>query len=451
MDTIYLKNISSEWLKDFSSSRQEPPWLQALRLQAFARFAALPWPTKREEAWKRTNLELLNWADIRFDCSLPSTFDRREQLAPELQALADTDRGQDEEPAQMFWNLGHGVLANVSPTVKDKGVVWLPLEVAIKNNRLELQAAWETAVERAKDNKLELLALAVGSSGSFIHLQKGTKSSFPLSSYLSAGPDSGAHFPLHFILLEEEAEANIWEELVGPANGTLSSASTTFISSHTSITLNAGAQLNGYYIQYWGSDTIHFQFQDVIQGPDSRFNAVAVEVGGRLFRNETRIDLKGRGAENKVLGVLFGDESQHFENRILQHHDAIQTKSDIQYRGALKGSARSFFSGLITITKQAQQSDAYQGAKHLLLSKEARADAIPNLEILADDVQCSHGAAVGTIDDDQRFYLQSRGLPPEDAEKIIIEGFLEPVIARVPSESVQERLRRFTDNKINKY
>jgi Fe-S cluster assembly protein SufD len=105
---------------------------------------------------------------------------------------------------------------------------------------------------------------------------------------------------------------------------------------------------------------------------------------------------------------------------------------------------------MVSIEKQAQQSDAYQAAKYLLLSKDARADAIPNLEILADDVKCSHGAAVGPVDEDQKYYMQTRGIPPLQAEDIIVEGFFEPVLAELPSEAVQERLRTFVEEKLHR-
>jgi Fe-S cluster assembly protein SufD len=158
--------------------------------------------------------------------------------------------------------------------------------------------------------------------------------------------------------------------------------------------------------------------------------------------------LQGKGAENKILGVLFGDGQQTFENWVTQLHTAPNTTSDIQYRGALKGSAKSFFSGMVAIAKEAQQSDAYQSSKSLLLSTDARADAIPNLEILADDVKCSHGAAVGPVDEEQKFYLQTRGIPVGEAEEMIVQGFFEPVIAAIDSEAERDRLRLFIEEKL---
>ena len=152
---------------------------------------------------------------------------------------------------------------------------------------------------------------------------------------------------------------------------------------------------------------IYFHFQDITQHANSVLDTVATEMGSRIAHNEANIKLNGEGAENKVFGVLFGGKNQNIENWIVQNHLAQTTTSNIQYRGVLEENAKSFFSGLISIVKEAQHSDAYQSSKSLLLSKNARADAVPNLEILANDVKCSHGAAVGPIDEDQKFYFQT--------------------------------------------
>jgi len=198
-----------------------------------------------------------------------------------------------------------------------------------------------------------------------------------------------------------------------------------FIAGYTGTYLGANAHAAIYSIEQWDINTVHLKFDEVTQKADSKLNTIAVAMGGRIFRNQTTINLAGRGAENKVLGLLFGSTNQSFENWIIQNHTAPNTTSDIQYRGALDGSAKFFLSGLISIKKQAQRSDAYQSVKNLLLSSSAKAEAIPNLEILADDVKCSHGAAVGPVDEEQKFYLQTRGIPPKKAEEMIIQGFFD--------------------------
>jgi Fe-S cluster assembly protein SufD len=253
-----------------------------------------------------------------------------------------------------------------------------------------------------------------------------------------------SQFQLNFLFVEEDAEVTIWERLEGSPNPT------GFLGSCSLYYIGDNAQANFYTIQNWDSNVVHFHYQHLHQFARSRLSTVTVQVGGHVTHIESDIHLNGPAAENKVLGVIFGDQNQTFENWVTQNHISRQTTSDIQYRSALNGASKSFFSGMVYIAKEAQKSDAFQSAKALLLSKEARADAIPNLEILADDVRCSHGAAVGAVDEDQKFYLQTRGIAPTEAEKIIIQGFIEPVIEAVPSGDTQEKLRLFVEEKMKR-
>ncbi len=397
-----LKDISVDWIKDFSKTRNEPSWLLPLRLKAFEQYNALPWPTLRDEKWKRAELNLLSFEKIQFSPT------------------------------------------KETPLEKD----WLSLEEAVKKNPEPIQKAWSLAIERAKDNKFFLLTLALGNGGSCLFVGK-NQNPAPYHYATSKGERGTAQFPLNFISVDESSHVQIWENLK-EADKTDQNGDISFIGSFTSFHLEANANASIYSVQQWDGQTVHFQFQDITQERDSRINAIAVQLGGRVFRNETTIRLQGQGAENKVLGVLFGDEKQNFENWIVQNHTAKKTISDIQYRGALKGTSQSFFSGMVLITKEAQQSDAFQSNKSLLLSKDARADAIPNLEILADDVKCAHGAAVGSVDEDQKYYLQTRGIPPEKAEEMIIQGFFEPVIDELPSEEAQDKLRVFVEEKLRR-
>ncbi len=410
-----LMDITPAWLADFSKDQGEPGWALDLRLKALTHFLALPWPDKKSETWKRTNLESMPLSSLRLS------------LAPETMAHPN---GSSESPAK-----------------QDEGLLRYSLREAFLKEPDSLHSLWEDALRKATNNKFHTLALAVGQSGTLLMIKKGMKIKTPVHLLSPAETPLRARFPLQFILLDEGAEAQIWEE-----NGTGAAASSSdpgFVASSTLIHLKKDARVNFIHLERGSSNLIHFNFENVIQDESSVFNSVDVQVGAHLFRNETHLDLRGRGAINKILGVLLGDGTQSFENWITQKHEAPQTTSDIQFRGALKGASKSFFSGLVSIVKSAQQSDAYQGAKHLLLSKDARADAIPNLEILADDVKCSHGAAVGPVDEDQKYYLETRGISPADAEKMIVQGFLEPVIAEVPSESVQDQLRTLIEEKVS--
>jgi Fe-S cluster assembly protein SufD len=145
---------------------------------------------------------------------------------------------------------------------------------------------------------------------------------------------------------------------------------------------------------------------------------------------------------------MFGDQRQHFDLHTLQKHLAEQTTSDLFIKSALKDRARSVYQGMIQVAPGAQRTDAYQANRNLLLSETARADSIPGLEILANDVRCTHGATVGTVDPEQMYYLMTRGLPRNDAQRLVVEGFFAPVLDRIPLESVREQLRGVIQAKI---
>lgn len=446
--TSTLKSFSESSIATLSSDRREPAWALELRQAAFRNFNALPWPTGKEEQWKRIPLSDIGLDDLAPGATSSAALESVDALGPRLRAFTKDSSENGALPARRFVELARGQVASVPEAFRERGVEWLTLEEAMASHAERLRAAWSAAIERAKTNKFRSLTLALANGGSCLFVPRGQVLKAPMHLYVAAGgAEKTGQFPLNFYFLEEACEVQVWEELTGREDGAVQPL---FVNSMTVIEMKENAKASFFSLQNWDDETSHFQFQDVVQKSFSRFSAVAVCLGGRMFRNESIINLEGQGAENKVLGILFGEKSQVFENWITQNHVAPKTTSDIQYRGALKGSARSFFSGLVYIKKEAQQSDAFQSAKTLLLSREARADAIPNLEILADDVKCSHGAAVGSIDEDQKFYLQTRGINPANAEKAIIEGFFEPVIAEVPSESVQERLRSFVEEKMKR-
>jgi len=167
-----------------------------------------------------------------------------------------------------------------------------------------------------------------------------------------------------------------------------------------------------------------------------------------MAKMHSYFDLAGEGAQAYVHGFMFGDERQHFHLHTLQRHFAPHTTSDLMIKCCLKDRARSVYQGLIQVAEGAQRTDAYQANRNLLLSDQARADSIPGLEILANDVRCTHGATIGHVDDEMMYYLQTRGLPSNEAQRLIVEGFFAPVLDRIPLETVREMLRGEIERKI---
>ena len=173
--------------------------------------------------------------------------------------------------------------------------------------------------------------------------------------------------------------------------------------------------------------------------------------GAGLVKANVESRLVAPGGTSEMLGVQFGDGTQHFDYHTLQEHAAPSTTSDLLYKGALKDKARSVFSGLIRADQGAQKTNAFQLNRNLILSEGARADSMPKLEILANDLRCTHGASTSRLNEDQIFYLMSRGLPRAAAVRMMVDGFFAEIFDRIPLEMVRERLSRAIEQKMGDY
>jgi Fe-S cluster assembly protein SufD len=174
-------------------------------------------------------------------------------------------------------------------------------------------------------------------------------------------------------------------------------------------------------------------------------------LGSKVTKNFSNLDLVGQGATGKMSGFYFANHHQHLDHDTQQNHMAPNTTSDLLFKGALLGESRSVWQGMIYVDPSASKTDGYQANRNLVLSEKARADSIPGLEILTDDVRCTHGATVGKIDKDLTFYLQSRGIPVKEAEKLIVEGFFDPIMQRIPFEGVRKRFQQAIEEKMLDY
>jgi Fe-S cluster assembly protein SufD len=221
-----------------------------------------------------------------------------------------------------------------------------------------------------------------------------------------------------------------------------------FSSSVVEIVARPGARVRYVSLQEWDSSVWSFSTHRAMVDADATVNSLVVAFGGRLSKARVQTHLRGRGASAEMLGVLFGTDRQHFDHHTAQQHIAPNTTSELLYKAVLKDQARSVFSGIIKAHKNAQKTDAVQTNRNLLLSPKSRADSIPNLEIEANDLRCTHAAAVAPVDEEQLFYLQARGLQRPDAVRLIVEGFFEPLLERIPLPGIRERLRASVEARI---
>jgi Fe-S cluster assembly protein SufD len=237
------------------------------------------------------------------------------------------------------------------------------------------------------------------------------------------------------VVLGEDAEASVLERFVATSGGSQ------LVVPVTEVVVGDAARFSYLGLQAHDPSTWQIALQRSVVGKQATLRSSAVALGGDYARLRVEALLEGEGASSEMVAVYFANESQMLDFRTLQDHDARHTTSDLLFKGAVEDHARSVYSGLVRLRPTAQRANASQTNRNLVLSDGAAAESIPNLEIEANDVRCSHASAVGPIDDDQLYYLQSRGLPPDVAERLIVFGFFEDVIARLPLPGQEGPLR----------
>jgi Fe-S cluster assembly protein SufD len=208
------------------------------------------------------------------------------------------------------------------------------------------------------------------------------------------------------------------------------------------IYVGAEANLRFVELQSWGEQVWNFSHERVHVDRNANLDWIFGALGSHLTKNFSELDLAGEGATGRMSGFYFTNGVQHLDHDTQQNHLAPHTTSDMLFKGALKDRSRSVWQGMIYVAPGAQKTDGYQANRNLVLSPHAHADSIPGLEILADDVRCTHGATVGKVDAEQVFYLRSRGIPVDDAERLIVEGFFDPIMQRIAFEGVRNRFQQ---------
>lgn len=364
------------------------PEERAARLRAFERFESISPPTDRTEGWRRT----------------------------ELRGIDLTPPGPSDTICEI----------TVPDDAATRGVVAMTLERALASGR-----AGDTTTLRPglSLGRFSALAQAAWRSGGHIVVPAGVELSAPIVVKWDGGP-----YPRLHISIDRGARATVveWHE----------KSSTPLTSGIVDLVVGEGAHLNYIHVQNQPADTIAFSHQHARVGRDAKLITLNFAMGGRMSRADVEVELIGQGAESDMLGLVFGENEQQFDFHTLQGHRAPDTRSDLLFKSALDDRSHSTYTGVISIGKDAPRSQAYQANRNLLLSEGARADTEPKLEILIDDVaRCTHGATVGPVDDEQLFYLRSRGMDPDTATRLIVEGFFQEVFEKVGDPRATERLQ----------
>jgi Fe-S cluster assembly protein SufD len=433
-----LGAVTAERILKESRRVDEPEFLARRRAAAWAHWERTPFPARTDELWRRTDIGSLNWETL-----LPARDEHPAADSVEaLPAFLREELGPAAERSALLVQLdSNGVLAELDPALRARGVTVLPMAEAARKHPARVEKALGSIV-RFDESRFTALTAALQSGGAFVHIPAGVTVPKPIELVFSRQCPDLATFPHVVVALEPGSEAVVIEEYVSPGEpGTGANVGTTEVS------VAEGAQLHLATFLRWGPSVWHFGTERVRIQRDGRFHWTVAALGGKLTKVDLEMHLDGQGSEGRFSGCYFGSETQHFDFHTFQNHRAGNSTSDLLFKGALRGRARTVYQGLIKVHKDAQRSDAYQANRNLLLSPKARADSIPSLEIEANDVRCTHGATVSQIEEEQLFYLMARGLTQREAEHMIVLGFFEPVLERIPLQSLRSAVTSVVERK----
>ena len=408
MDQIALSALKSSLIDEISSSKNEPDWLKEYRKSSLSIYEELPVEVsplynKYTDA-KRMNPKKIALS-INSDSKIPDFLSKRvEELKTENGII----------------QIGSNILsANLSEELKSKGVIIASIDDALKQNHDIIEKAIKSS--NSNEDKYTALNNAAFNSGIFVYIPKNQIIDEPIHLFSCLSEDGISTISRNIIVVEDNAKVNIVQELYSPKNEQQAYLELM----NTSI--GANSNLDVTTLQMMDQSSINFSTRNSQLAQDSKINWYLGLFGAMLSRYRIDYHLNGTGAMANDSEVIFGNKEQSFDLNTIVNHNKESTEGKVVEKSILKDKSKSLFKGMIRINENAAHSNSFLSGRSILLDKGAKSDAIPGLEILTNDVKATHSASVAQIDEEQIFYLGSRCLSRAEAERIIVEGFLEPL------------------------
>ena len=411
-----------------------PAWFSDQQQSAWTQFQSLPMPARTDQAWRFSSVGILDLSPYVTARPL-SEADGREIL--------DRSTGLDETSGRLVFADDHFLERDVlSEKLRKAGVIFQPLERAMIEHEDLFRRHFMSQPATLGSAKFAALHEAFVRSGTFLYVPRGVEVELPLETFHWLHAENAAIFPHTLVVAEDLSKVTLVEHFRSTDRQRPG-----FACGVNDLIVGAGAKVTYICAQDWSDQTLSIQINATTVARDATALNLHLGLGGKYSRLESLSRLTGEGAHSDMLAVSIGDEAQEFDARTLQDHVSPHTYSDLLFKNALNGRARNTFGGLIRVEPHAHFTDAYQKVRNLLLSDDAEANSMPGLEILADNVKCSHGATSGQIDEDEMFYLLARGIPAPVARELLVGGFLNEVLERLPDPVLVAKLEELIAEK----
>lgn len=426
--------LAADDIEETARRHNEPGWLIQRRHEAWQAWERLPLPDREtQKEWRRTNYDAMRLADLTLPDPLGDAAARPARLAPP----------QGELSATLSLVDGRVSSASVRDDLAERGVRVLSFRDALREIPGVVERGFMTVAASPAQSKFAALHAAFHESGAIVFVPRGVEIDEPI--WVGQELTEGGVLALPHLLVyaDEMSRCTVIGESYSEETGHAVAVPI------VEVLARGGSNVVYADLQRWGSDMYVLPELRGVAFRDATLTLATLGFGGGILKGCAGIDLVEAGSSAHILGLQFIDHEQHYELDTVQRHVAGQTTSRLDFKTALSGASTAISNGMVRIEPGAQKSDAFQENRNLLLSSKAHADPIPALEILANDVRCSHGTTVGPIDPDQEFYLRARGLPKHIAERLIVHGFFQNVIDKLPPV-LQPRLDDEIERKIER-
>jgi Fe-S cluster assembly protein SufD len=410
-----------------------PDWFVASRLRGWETFQSLPSPVVKDEKWRFSNVKALELDGFRYPVAVT-----------DAHTLINRSTGLGDSAARFVFG-NNRLLAATAPAADlvKTGLVVMTLEEAATKYADLVQKHFMAQETKLGSAKYAALHRSGPVNGVFIRVPANLEVALPIEIFHWVEGENSAVFPHTLIVCERHSKATVVDCFRSADDAPALACGV------NDLVVEDGAKLNYVAVQQWSLGTTAFHLNSTTVGRDATCLGMQVNLGGRFVRGESYSRMVAEGARSDMLSVNIASGEQMIDQRTFQDHAQPRATSDLLYQNALTGKGRTIFSGVIRVEPGAHQTDAYQKVRNIVLSDEAEANSMPGLEIEADDVRCTHGATTSQVDDRELFYLLARGIRPETAQQLLVMGFFNTVLDRLPDEKLRGHIENLVEKRLS--